>query len=288
MFGHGKKLIKAGLTFLTLSQIPLLLLGLIAMLGIEISFVDLPEIRFSVQGAILFGLTIVSIVIISIASAKNDKYGKAKGSIYAPFGMVFLALLVTKAAKIYDVIIRNEGTFASLFKNNFFLSSFIAAIISLLFFVALLVAKLIKSRTMMRIVYFISHFAILFMMFMQVSNVVLFLLFGFKPIVLPIVFMVSAGLELLALLFIFFASLALGYSSGIKQADEGDDKSKELDNKKQPESEPQTEPKESNDDKSEEGVTPTATKFTCPNCCASFDGQPDECPFCGSKFNWKK
>ena len=288
MFGHGKKLIKAGLTFLTLSQIPLLILGLIAMLGIEISFVDLPEISFSVQGAILFGLVVVSLIVIGIASSRNKKYGEGKAGVFAPFSMVFFALLVTKIPKFYDVIIRNEGTFSSLFKNNFFLSIFISSIICLFFFVTLLIAELKVHYALIKILYFLSHFAILFMMFTQVSHVTLFLLTPMKPLVISIAFMVSAGFELLALLFIFFASLALGYSSGIKQADEGDDKSKELDNKKQPESEPQTEPKESNNDKSEEGVKPTATKFTCPNCCASFDGQPDECPYCGSKFNWKK
>ncbi len=326
MFGRGRGLIKAGLTFLTLSQIPLLILGLILMLGINFQVADIDSlINFSITGAVSFGLVIASIVVISIASSRNEKYAKGKAGVFAPFSMVFLALLVTRASRMYDIIIRNEGTFSSLFKSKLFLYLFITAVISLFFFVTLFIAKLKVRYALIKILYFLSYFAILFILFMQVSYTIFTIKVHFYPedtFIVNLPYMISAGFEFLALLFFFFASLVLGYSSGLKQIDEFGEKVREYQEahpelkeeskveekavekvEEKPVKSDQKEPEEldlsdivaeyecaqdSGEDmlggSSAEPTKQASGKFTCPNCCASFDAKPDECPYCGTKF----
>ena len=322
MFGRGKGLIKAGLTFLTLGQIPFVILYIFFLFDIGYGDFSLSQFFKGTWPYLTqIGLCIASFIVIGVASKKNTKYGNG-GSIFPSFSTVFLAILVTKIGRMVQIILEIEDE--PLFKNHIFLYLFITMVISLFFFVTLLIAKKKTNYALMKLLYFLSHFAILFLALMQISYVLFTIItkyYGDAGLIPNLPFMICSTSELLSLIFIFFASLVFGYSSGFRQMDqfveqyEAQKKSAQNLEKEQskPEQKPQTQlsneeaeimailngtssydeakkenEKEILDTLNEVSVQPIAAKYTCPNCNATFEGQPDECPYCGSKFNWKK
>ena len=324
MFGRGKGLIKAGLTFLTLGQIPFVILYVFFLFDVGYGGISLSQFfKWSWPYLTQIGLCIASFIVIGVASKKNGKYANG-GSIFPSFSTVFLAILVTKIGRMVQIILELKEEREPIFKNHIFLYLFITMVISLFFFVTFIIAKKKTNYALMKLLYFLSHFAIIFLALMQTSYVLFTIItkyYGDVGLIPNLPFMICSTSELLSLIFIFFASLVFGYSSGFRQMDqfveqyEAQMKSAQTTRKEQPkpEQESQTElskeeveimailngtssydeakkesDKEILDTLDEVGVQPIAAKYTCPNCNATFEGQPDECPYCGSKFNWKK